>query len=666
MTDNLSPPPAEYHLRLSAPASVTPAGVFEIDAIAAGMGNGWNFTAATLQASLPLWEGLSCMVDHASLLEPGRSIKDFGGALIAPRWAEASQSIRLTLQTMPPAGPIIEELGRQILALPPESRPKVGFSADLIFTAKDKTVVDILRVFEVCLVYQPARGGQFVRALNSLQGDFPMTDSTSPAPVTAAPGAQPPQLKEDLLAIKSLLNVHRQQEAMAAEVEAARQTRLQMCGYLLDSGLASSRLPLPAQTQIRAHFTGRVFEPAELVAAIEDSRQLVSALTGALTVNGPGRISLHTTEEQLQLAVNDLLGLAREPGQTAKVHTLTGIRELYHMLTGDTDYHGGYYPDRLQLATTADFTGLVKNALNKAVVQQWDQYGRAGYDWWRSIVQVEHFTTLNSITGTIVGTVGALPTVAEGGEYTELAVGDSPETASFTKYGGYIPLTMELIDRDEVKALRDYPRALASTSIRKISSLIAAIFTSNSAVGPTMADGGALFNATAVTTLAGHANLLTTALSPSEWEVVSTAIYNQPMLVKQATGYYGTGAKQALNPKYCVVPRALALTAKKILYPELAYEATYNYQNQQRGDLGDVITVPEWTDATDWAAVVDPRLAPAILIGERFGLMPEIYIAGDQLSPAVFMNDEHRLKVRLFLAVCVTDFRPLHKSNVAG
>jgi len=30
--------------------------------------------------------------------------------------------------------------------------------------------------------------------------------------------------------------------------------------------------------------------------------------------------------------------------------------------------------------------------------------------------------------------------------------------------------------------------------MRKISALVAAVFTANSAVGPTMADGGALFN----------------------------------------------------------------------------------------------------------------------------------------------------------------------------
>jgi hypothetical protein len=80
--------------------------------------------------------------------------------------------------------------------------------------------------------------------------------------------------------------------------------------------------------------------------------------------------------------------------------------------------------------------------------------------------------------------------------------------------------------------------------------------------------------------------------------------------------------------------------------------------------MGDVVVVPEWTDATDWAAVVDPALLAGIVVGERFGIMPEIFLAGDELSPAVFMNDEHRIKVRHFVAVLVQDFRALHKSNV--
>ena len=235
-----------------------------------------------------------------------------------------------------------------------------------------------------------------------------------------------------------------------------------------------------------------------------------------------------------------------------------------------------------------------------------------------------------------------------------------------TQYGGYVPLTLELIDRDNIRKLRQYPRELAKAGIRLISGLVAAVFTDNSGIGPTMADTGALFNATAVTTAGGHANLLTTALSGSEWEVVSAAVSSHPMLIKQATGYYGTGSAMAINPRYCVVPRELELTAKKILYPFWENASDIHSENLQRGADGDVVVVPEWTDANNWAAVVDPALVPGIIVGERFGLMPEIFVAGSELSPAVFMNDEHRIKVRHFIAILVQDFRPLHKSNVAG
>jgi hypothetical protein len=336
------------------------------------------------------------------------------------------------------------------------------------------------------------------------------------------------------------------------------------------------------------------------------------------------------------------------------------------MMTGDRNLYGGFYPQHIQLATTSNFAGLVKNALNKIVADTWADLGKAGYDWWTRVTSQEHFETLNTITGILVGTVGTLPEVAEGGEYTELKIGDSPETADFTKYGGYIPLTLELIDRDNTRKLSLYPRELAKAGIRMVSGLVAAVFTANSAIGPTMADTGALFNATAVATKGGHLNLLTTALAAAEWEVVSTAVYSQPMLVAGETGYYGSGSAMALDPRYLLVPRELRLTAMKILYPAWENLADISSENLQRGAMGDVVVVPEWTDITDWAVAVDPNLVPGIVVGERFGILPEIFIAGDELSPAVFMNDEHRIKVRHFVAVLVQDYRPLHKSNVGG
>jgi len=354
-----------------------------------------------------------------------------------------------------------------------------------------------------------------------------------------------------------------------------------------------------------------------------------------------------------------------------KVARFAGLKEAYMHMTGDRDLVGGYFRDRILFQHTASsFPALVANALNKALVREWDQLGRAGYDWWTKIATVEHFENLNDIRWNMFGTIASVPTVAEGAEYTELTLGDNVETSSFVKKGGYIGLTLEAIDRDDGRKLRQIPRELAFAGLREISALVAAIFTDNSAVGPTLADTGALFNNTAVTTAGGHANLLTTALGTdfTAWDAAAAAMYAQPMLVKNESGYYGTGKAMAIEPRYCLVPRELKAQAEALFIPRwgpvtgatvpAAGSSTYP-------GYVEPITVPEWTDATDWAAVADPAIMPGIMIGERFGLMPQIFLAGSEIDPAMFANDEQRIKVRHFLAVGVADFRPLHKNNVA-
>ena len=709
---------AMQRARLAAAGAPEPggAGGYEILAITAGQGNQWVFPAEALRRSLPLWDGVESFVDHAARTGQQRSVRDLCGRCSDPRWDQAADGVRLTFTPCGPSGPLVDALARGLLAAGAQ-HPDVGFSADVGFTVEEQAqgrsreVREIVRVFSLDVVVDPARGGAFLAALDADDGGAAGLSKAQDSPaaaegavLTVAPGAvedaQPvsgprvgmggrpnehPIRKEEMTMDPNDSGIGTSLGAgsagpgaggqaaddrarLAGETGAARLARMELCGLLLESSLAASRLPLPLQEHLRRRFGGRAFEAQELTVSVDEARKLASDLTAGMAVSGLRQVqAMYSTEDQLQAAVDDLLDAPREHDlEGARVHRLSGIRELYHTLTGDLDYHGGYYPDRARLSTTADFTGLVKNALNKIVANQWGRLGRAGYDWWTKVATVEHFNSLQSITGTLVGTVGSLPTVAEGAEYTELAIGDSPETATFTKYGGYIPLTLELIDRDETRKLRAYPRELASAGLRKISALVAAIFTESGGAGPTLADGGALFNATAVTSAGGHKNLLTTALSASEWEVVGAAVYNQPLLVKNAGGYYGTGPKMAINPRYLLAPRALYLTAAKILYPSLENAASIYSENLQQGKPGDVVLVPEWTDATDWAAACDPEIAPAIYIGERFGIAPEVFIAGDEHSPAVFSNDEHRLKVRHFLAVWVNDYRPLHKSNVAA
>jgi hypothetical protein len=457
-------------------------------------------------------------------------------------------------------------------------------------------------------------------------------------------------------------------DQLSATQQAADKLRLQMCQSLLQTALTAARLPAAWTERIKADFKDKLFEPEDLEKRIAADRSLLSITTSRASIQGPAVSGMFNEQDMIQAAADDLFGIEREDHlKAARPAHLTGIRELYHMLTGDYDLHGGYFPERAQFQlTTATFPGIVKNALNKLLAKHWDEFGRAGYNWWENIATVEHFTSLNDITWMILGTIASLPTVLEGGEYTPLMLGDSPETSSFVKKGGYVGLTLEAIDRDDVRAFRQIPRELAFAGI--ISNTVAALFTSNSAVGPTLADGGALFNNTAVTTAGGHANLLTTAIGTdyTAWEAVATAIYNQPMLVANSTGYYGTGKKLGVDPKFILVPRALRGSANNLFLSRSLPGASQAITSGKEW-YGMVVplTVPEWTDATDWAAVADPRLVPGVMIGERFGIKPEIFIAGNETDPALFMNDESRIKVRQFIAVGVCDFRPLHKNNVA-
>lgn len=426
---------------------------------------------------------------------------------------------------------------------------------------------------------------------------------------------------------------------------------------LLETSLEGAGFPPALESAIRQRFGGRVFDPEELKGAIRETRQLVSDLTASAVVQSGGRISeVVNPSEHISAALHDLLGASRPAGmEKIRAAKLSGIREFYTLMTGDTEFAGGYDRKRAQFAASDDLPGVLKNAMNKLILDQWEELGRSGYRWWEPVVQVEHFNSLQEITGVLVGEVTVLPAVSEGAAYTELDVADSGETGSWGKYGGYVGLTLEMFERDETHKLRQYPRKLASAALRRISALVGAVFTANSGVGPVMADTYNVFNA------AHHNNLGTTALASASWEAAGKAIYAQPMAVASS----GTAPKLALDARYLLVPRDLRLTAMNLLYPSFAHESSIFSENMQRGQMGDVITCPEFTDANDWAAIADPRLAPGIILGERFGVLPEIIIADGETNGALFTNDEIRMKVRHWVSVFVADYRPLYKANVA-
>ena len=635
---------------------------FDILAINAGeaKGHGITFGREVLMQSVEMYNALPVFIDHAGLNKPP-SVRNLAGTIQSPSWSEASQGIQAKLKPSGPAAEVLLSV-RDAAKSDAAIMQAVGFSSVVnVKLDVHGNVLKIVRVKSVDVVIDPARGGKFLSAYLG-----PKENTMNQEAVIEEAAGSETQAALDLQGANDQIAQLREQQK---EQNAIHIANLQT---LLDSSLAASKLPSASQKAVRKPFeikltAGTTFLPSELKEAIADKREEIAALSEN-NIQGPARGtqigSMWTGVEQFKAALYDLFGAEREEGtEKMRVRPLSGIREAYVLATGDQAFMGGYYPEFALV--TANFPGIVANIGNKMLIKAWKDLEQH-YGWWKKIATVDHFTNLNDVAWIRTGTISSLPTVAERGEYTELPIGDNKETDAWEKFGGYVPLTIEAVLRDDIRAFRRMPRELALAGIRNISEQVAEIFTTNSAAGPVLADGGALFNNTAQTTAGGHANLLTTALGTdyTAWNVVAAAMYNQKMMV--ANSVPGTGKKIAIDPSFVLVPRALKNQAEALFLPRWNAQAqNVAAVSPSWGGRVEVLTVPEWTDATDWAAADDPALVPGVMIGEIFGVEPQIFSASSETDPAMFSNDESRIKVRQFLVIGVADYIPLHKSNVA-
>lgn len=635
---------------------------FDILAINAGeaKGHGITFGRDVLMQAVSMYDALPVFIDHAGLGN-APSVRNLAGTLQTPAWNEIEQGIQAKLKASGPAADVLLAL-REAAKTDAAIMKAVGFSCVVnVQLNKTGAVTKIVRVKSVDVVIDPARGGKFLSAHLGQQG-VDMSEETTTQESAA--------LSETQRTALELQGVNDTIAELQSKQLQANEMLLAQCESLLETSLSASRLPAASQKAIKKQFAARIFKVTELQEAIKEKREELSEISATSNVQGPARLSLGSmmnSEDQFRLAVSDLLGADRDENEkNLKTHRLSGIREAYLMATGDQGFMGGYYRD--VALVTANFPAIIANIQNKMLLKAWKSL-EPHYGWWKKIATVDHFNNLNDVAWIRTGTIASLPTVAERGEYTELPIGDNKETDAWEKFGGYVPLTIEAVLRDDIRAFQRMPRELAMAGIRNISEQVAEIFTVNSGAGPTLADTGALFNSTAVTTAGGHANLLTTALGTdyTAWNAIAAAMFNQPMLVKNSSGNYGTGKKIALDPSYILVPRALKNTAEALFMPRWEAQAqNVAAVSPSWGGRVEVLTVPEWTDATDYAAVIDPNLVPSVMIGEIFGIEPQIFSASSETDPAMFANDESRIKVRQFLAVGVADYIPLHKSNVAG
>ena len=452
---------------------------------------------------------------------------------------------------------------------------------------------------------------------------------------------------------------------LSALVAEMRELVAQNEAAAVERQIVESGLSHVGQGVVRLAMRGK--QKHEVAALIEAQRAAEAALAQRNVVQGirPVTAAMMTTpEDRVQSALNWLFGAANE---AVPAPGMRSIRELYQAITGDSEWRGVFNPEYAQLAaSTTTLAGMVVNALNKVVMMHYDNL--ATYRWYETVVDVvPHDGTTQNVQLIMMDGMATLPTVGEGAAYTEATVGDSKEVMSFTKRGHYVGITLEAIRRSDIQRIQAIPREMVKSAVRTRSAAIAGIFTANAGVGPTLADDStALFHT-------NHGNLGTAAFATAEWKVARARIWEQNVP--------GTSLPLGLWPTYVLVPIELydaALTefgygSGDVGKPNTAGTAqTVNpYGASRPGDPRPIpIAVPEWTDADDWAYMVDPRLHPVIHMAYANAAqggghpLPEIYEVASETGGLMFTNDTLPVKVRDWWGYGVSTYVGIGKNNV--
>jgi len=611
--------------------------VLEVVCMRAGQANGLYYPPEVLRRSVEegLWEGRTVLANHAGPLDQGRAggrtIEDVAGVLNEARYSEGGAILgRLTL--FGPKSEIVARLAAEMLAAQEagEPAPNVGLSADLYVERRPgrAEVARILAVNSLDVVYNPAAGGAFLRILNG-EGAGIMEEAV------AVQGQEVATVGEEGM-----------QEGLRTQL--SNELFAQQCNYLLEAALLASDLPQPFKEDVRQQFDGRIFRPEELQRSMKRKREVWANLLEGQVVQGVGA-SIRTRDglERIRLAAMRLFGLP-VPEEASAIQRLSGIRELYLKLTGDYDFRGVVQPEHAELAnvTTTTMASVTADVLNKVMLQAYNRRER----WWVPIVANRDLERFQEMKMLRVYGFSSLSTVSEGAAYAEKTWSDLQETATIVKKGNYVGITLEMIMADDVEAVRAIPQLLGSAAYNTVSDTVAGVFTTSGGVGPLMADGTALFDAT-------RGNLGSTALASDSFDAGQVAIMSQTEP--------GSARKLGMPARYLLVPVQLRSTAMVIRNSQLKPGGSNNDVNPWY-DQFEVVVVPPWTDTNNWALATEPAAAEHVVLGWLQGKRePEIFTATDELAGSMFSNDELRIKVRFFICCGVADYRGLYKANVA-
>lgn len=159
---------------------------------------------------------------------------------------------------------------------------------------------------------------------------------------------------------------------------------------------------------------------------------------------------------------------------------------------------------RALAAQTGDFPYILANTQGKIVAKAYQDAPRT-WNVWANTSESSDFKTKDIVQ---MHGASAIQEVKAGADPQYVKFSDNREQVQIKSYGAAYGLGFQAIVNDDLDMFARVPAQLGAACARKVNKDVYALLHANAA----MADTGALFNSTVVTTAGGHANLLTTGV----------------------------------------------------------------------------------------------------------------------------------------------------------
>lgn len=203
---------------------------------------------------------------------------------------------------------------------------------------------------------------------------------------------------------------------------------------------------------------------------------------------------------------------------------------------------------------TGTFANILLDAAHVTLRKSYDDAKTTFQQWMKRAADITDFKTINRV---IAGELGDPRAVPEGAEFEQTTMTDGKESYSLRVWGQLFYLSYQAVVNDQLTAFVELPMKQGRAMKRKQNRLAYGVLKDNAA----MADTGALFNSTAISTAGGHANLTTGAGTPT---VANLNTLTQKMMEQKGLNVTD-GSALNLMPRFLVTCPALRGTALQLV-----------------------------------------------------------------------------------------------------